>query len=251
MTKRFLRMTIAYDGNDFAGWQRQPGKRTVQGEFEATLERVLGKYTLATASGRTDAGVHAMGQVVGIETENPIEEAILLKALNAELPADIHVFDVSPAPIDFDPIRDAVRKRYRYLITDGRTPDIFTRKYEWHIWRPLDVEAMRKSSQSLVGKHDFAAYQTKGSSRLTTVRTVFELSVERIACDRIDKIAIEVEADGFLYNMVRNIVGTLVQVGRGNQSIAWPAEVLASLDRKEAGMVAPAQGLYLMWVRYE
>jgi tRNA pseudouridine38-40 synthase len=251
MTKRFLRMTIAYDGNDFAGWQRQPGKRTVQGEFEDALYRILGRPTLATASGRTDAGVHALAQVVGIETEKPIAEPALQKALNAELPEDIHVFDVSPAPIGFDPIRDAVRKRYRYLICDGRTPDIFARRYVWHLFHTLDEAAMRESAQALVGKHDFAAYQTKGSSRLTTVRTLFDVTVERIAADRIDKLAIEVEADGFLYNMVRNIVGTLVEVGRGKRSITWPAQVLASRDRKEAGMVAPAHGLYLLWVRYD
>ena len=248
---RFLRMTIAYDGTDFLGWQRQAGARTVQGEIERTLFTITGETILAVSSGRTDSGVHALGQVVGFQTQSQLSDAALLKAINAKLPDDITAFDVSPAPDDFHAIRDSVRKRYRYLIEDSRTPDIFERHYLWRSHKRLDVEAMQQAALPLVGKHDFKSFQTSGSSRLSTIRTVYDLLVERRPCERTDRVIIEVEADGFLYNMVRNIVGTLVMVGRGSRPVSWPAEVLAALDRRRAGMTAPAQGLYLLWVKYE
>lgn len=248
---RMLRMTIAYDGTDFTGWQRQNRKRTVQGEIERVLAKITGETIAAVASGRTDSGVHALGQVVGFQTRTWIDNASLLRAINAELPEDITAFDVSSAPDDFHAIRDAVRKRYRYVIEDSRVPDVFARKYLWHVRKRLDVEAMQVAAQALVGQHDFTSYQTSGSSRLSTVRTVHELLVERQPSERTDRVIVEVEADGFLYNMVRNIVGTLVVVGRGTRPISWPGEVLAARDRRKAGMTAPAQGLFLLWVKYE
>jgi tRNA pseudouridine38-40 synthase len=248
---RSLRSTIAYDGTHFAGWQRQPGQRTVQRAFEETLQKITGEATCVTASGRTDAGVHALGQVVGFNTHCMYEPDVLVKALNAQLPEDIVVFDVATAPDDFDPIRDAVRKRYRYVLHDGRIPNIFDRQFSWHIWQELDVAAMQHAAKLLEGKHDFASFETGGSSRLTSVRTVYEVLVERQGCEYTDRVVIEVEADGFLYNMVRNIVGTLVQVGRGRRPIEWVSEVLTALDRQAAGQVAPAQGLFLMWVKYD
>jgi tRNA pseudouridine38-40 synthase len=244
-------MTIAYDGTDFVGWQRQPGQRTVQGELERVLTYVTGEATPVTASGRTDAGVHALAQVVGFQTHSQLPPETLLKALNAELPDDICVFDVSPAPEDFDPIRDAVRKRYRYVIEDSRPPDLFMRQYYWRVFNRLDIDAMTAAAAALVGKHDFVSFETGGSSRLTTVRTIHELLIERRLDARTERVVMEVEADGFLYNMVRNIVGTLVLVGRGKRPIAWPGEVLAAKDRRAAGMRAPARGLFLMWVKYE
>jgi tRNA pseudouridine38-40 synthase len=248
---RSLRMTIAYDGAEFAGWQRQNGKRTVQGEFERVLQQVTGEPIVVTASGRTDAGVHALGQVVGFKTESALAEEVLLRALNAELPDDLAAIDIASAPHDFDPIRHAVRKRYRYVIDDNRIPDVFARRYAWHVHRRLDVAAMQQAAQALVGKHDFSAYETAGSSRVSTIRTVFEVAVERRGAEFSDHVLVEVEADGFLYNMVRNIVGTLVIVGRGKRPIEWPAEGLASRDRRRTGMVAPAHALFLMWVKYE
>lgn len=248
---RSLRMTIAYDGTDFTGWQRQGQKRTVQGEIERVLAKITGETIAAVASGRTDSGVHALGQVVGFQTHAQYSNADLLRAINAELPEDITAFDVSDAPEDFHAIRDAVRKRYRYIIEDSRTPDLFARRYLWHVRKRLDVGAMQESARALVGTHDFKSYQTSGSSRLSTIRTVYEILVERQPSERTDRVIIEVEADGFLYNMVRNIVGTLVMVGRGSRPISFPAEVLAALDRRRAGMTAPAQGLYLLWVKYD
>lgn len=244
-------MTIAYDGTDFTGWQRQGTKRTVQGEIERVLAKITGETIAAVASGRTDSGVHALGQIVGFQTYSQYSNADLLRAINAELPDDITAFDVSDAPADFHAIRDAVSKRYRYVIEDNRIPDLFARRYLWHIRKRLDVEAMKQSAQALIGTHDFKSYQSMGSMRLSTTRTVHEILVDRQPGERTDRIIIEVEADGFLYNMVRNIVGTLVLVGRGSRPISWPAEVLAAQDRRAAGMTAPAQGLFLLWVKYD
>ena len=245
-----FRLTLAYDGSEFAGWQRQPGKRTIQGELEETLGRITGQRPKCTASGRTDAGVHALGQVVSFASDTNLAPEVLTKALNAELPEDMLVFDVAVAPAGFHALRDALRKRYRYVIEDGRIRDLFDRRHVWHIYRRLDIEAMAAAAVPLVGTHDFASYETTGSPRLTTVRTVFDLLVERRAAERTERVIIEVEADGFLYNMVRNIVGTLVQVGKGKESPNWPAEVLAQRDRTKAGMTAPAQGLFLVGVEY-
>jgi len=245
-----FRLTLAYDGSEFSGWQRHPGRRTVQEELEATLERITGTRPKCIASGRTDAGVHALGQVVSFKSETRLTPDVLARALNAELPEDLLVFEVTRAPDGFDALRDAMRKRYRYVIEDGPVRDLFDRRYLWHIYQRLNVPAMQKAAATLVGTHDFISFQTSGSSRLTTTRTVFDLVVERRAAELTDRIIIEVEADGFLYNMVRNIVGTLVQVGKGKEPPEWPAQVLAMRDRRKAGMTAPAQGLFLVGVEY-
>ncbi len=246
-----FRFTLAYDGSDFTGWQRQPNYRTVQGELEATFAKVLQQNVICKASGRTDAGVHALGQVVAFDAEVRMELPVLAKALNAELPEDLEIFEIEPVRDDFDPIRDAVSKRYRYVVEDGRVRDVFDRNYLWHMWRTLDLEAMQEAAKALVGTHDFVSFQTAGSSRLTTVRTVYDISIERITAARTPRVFIEIEANGFLYNMVRNIVGTLVAIGNGKQSVTWAADVLARKDRKLAGMTAPAQGLYLVYVVYD
>ena len=245
-----FKLTLAYDGTDFAGWQRQPQQRTVQGELEAALERITQEHSKCIASGRTDAGVHALGQVVSFTSNTQLPAPVLTKALNAELPEDILVFEVQEVAAGFHALRDALRKRYRYVIEDGRNRDLFDRKYVWHIYQRLDVEAMQAAAAPLVGTHDFASYETSGSPRLTTVRTVLDLLVERRAGELTDRVVIEVEADGFLYNMVRNIVGTLVAVGKGKESPTWPAAVLELCDRTKAGMTAPPQGLFLVGVEY-
>src|SRR5262245_45660594 len=245
-----FRLTLAYDGTDFVGWQRQPNKRTLQGELEEALERITGQRPKCTASGRTDAGVHALGQVVSFTSGTRLAPDVITKALNAELPEDMLVFEVVRAPIAFHAPRDAIRKRYRYVIEHGRKRDLFERKYLWHVYQRLDVEVMLAAAAPLVGTHDFTSFETSGSPRLTTVRTVLDLLVERRAAELTNRIIIEVEADGFLYNMVRNIVGTLVEVGKGKQPPTWPAEVLQLRDRTKAGMTAPPQGLFLVGVEY-
>jgi tRNA pseudouridine38-40 synthase len=247
---RTFKLTLAYDGTDFAGWQKQPARRTVQGELEAALERITQQHSKCIASGRTDAGVHALGQVVSFTSATSLPVEVLTKALNAELPEDMLVFEVAEAPPGFHALRDAIRKRYRYVIEDGRLRDLFERRYVWHVYQRLDVEAMRQAAAPLLGTHDFTSFETSGSPRLTTIRTVLDLVVERRAGGLTEKIVIEVEADGFLYNMVRNIVGTLVAVGKGREPPRRPAEVLALRDRTKAGMTAPAQGLFLVGVDY-
>lgn len=248
---RTLKLTLEYDGTAYAGWQWQEGPRTLQGTLEAALARITGESIRVTASGRTDAGVHAFGQVVSFQTESDLSAGVLQKALNAELPDDIAVIDAAEAREGFHAIRNAVRKRYRYNILDGRVRDVFRLRYAWHYRRPLDAEAMHRAAQALAGQHDFSSFETTGAERKSSVRTVYEITVARAGQGSPDSITVDVEADGFLYNMVRAIVGTLVEVGRGVQPETWPAEVLAARDRRAAGMTAPAQGLFLVHVEYE
>ena len=247
---RSFKLTLAYDGTDFTGWQRQPRRRTVQGVLEKVLGEILQEKVMCKSSGRTDSGVHALAQIVAFQTATRHPPAEIAKALNAELPEDMFVFEVSETSAEFHPIRDALRKRYRYVIQDGRVRDIFERQYVWQVHTRLDLEAMQQAAKHLVGTHDFISFESHGSSRLTTVRTIYDLLVERREGERTDRIIIEVEADGFLYNMVRNIAGTLMQIGKGKHSPDWPLEILAAKDRRAAGMTAPPQGLYLMWVEY-
>jgi tRNA pseudouridine38-40 synthase len=255
---RTLKLTLAYDGTDFVGWQFQPGQRTVQQTLQDVLGKIAGETVSVVASGRTDSGVHALGQVVSVETDSRLSDEVLVRALNAELPDDMAVIAVERAPNDFHAIRDAARKRYRYVLQDGPVADVFSRRYAWHVFRPLDAGAMHRAAQALVGRHDFSSFETSGSERTTTVRTVFELSVARRPsrsgwrCGAgADEIHVEVAADGFLYNMVRNIVGTLVEVGRGVRDETWPAAVLTARDRRSAGQTAPPKGLFLVSVDYE
>ncbi|MGD9644096.1 MAG: tRNA pseudouridine(38-40) synthase TruA [Pirellulales bacterium] len=273
---RTLKLVLAYDGTAYAGWQVQPDQPTVQAALETAWQQVTGETVRTAASGRTDAGVHALGQVVSVETNSQLGVDAVRSALNARLPADIVVRDVEDAPSGFHAIRDAVRKRYRYLLYDGPVRDIFARHYAWHVFGQLNVHAMRAAAQPLIGRHDFRSFESHWPNKQTSVRTVFALSVERGGAgqggrsraahevtardvlplklatgDEGRLITIEIEADGFLYNMVRAIVGTLVEVGRGARPIDWPAEALAALDRRAAGPTAPPQGLFLLRVDYE
>lgn len=258
---RSFRLTLSYDGTAYVGWQVQDNGRTIQAELEAALLRVTGQAVRAAASGRTDAGVHALGQVVSFRCETRLTADVLRRALDANLPRDIVVREVREAPDGFHAIRDALRKRYRYVVQDGPIRDVFGRAYSWYYAQRLDVEAMHAAAQTLVGKHDFRSFEAAGSPRVSSVRTIFELTVQRHGGERegvsppadgefLDRVSVEVEADGFLYNMVRNLVGSLVEVGSGRREVAWMAEVLAARDRKLAGMTAPPQGLFLVSVDY-
>jgi len=247
---RWLKLTLAYDGSNFAGWQVQPQQRTVQDTFQRTLEKITGESICVVASGRTDSGVHAEGQVVSFPTQSKLETHVLLRALNAELPKDVLVRSVEEAPEGFHAIRDAVRKRYRYHMHDGTLREVFRRAYVWQWHKRLDDQAMHRSGQSLLGKHDFSSFESLGAPREHSIRTVSELTVCRGQGERSDWISIDVVADGFLYNMVRAIVGTLVEVGRGAQAESWPSEILRGQDRSKAGMTAPPQRLFLIQVDY-
>ena len=247
---RTIKLTLAYDGTAYAGWQVQPGEKTVQAALEKAIERITGEKVRAIASGRTDAGVHALGQVVGFRTETHLPADVLQRALNAELPRDVAVLDAVDASETFHPIRDAVRKRYRYFIHDAPVRDVFRRQYCWHFTSRLDHAAMARAAAALLGRHDFSSFETSGAERKDSIRTIHELRVERGRGAEADWITIEIEADGFLYNMVRAIVGTLVEVGRGAEDESWVAEVLAATDRRAAGPTAPPQGLFLVQVEY-
>lgn len=246
-----FKLILAYDGTAYAGWQVQaPGRLAVQEVVERAIEAVTGQRVRVMASGRTDAGVHALGQVISFRSACRLEPCVLVRALNAHLPADIAVRDAQIAPDHFHATQSATRKRYRYAIHNHPIRDVFRRHTSWHYPRPLDVRAMHEAAQLLRGTHDFRSFQTSGSERQSTVRTVFDIQVRRGSGEDQHMVFIEVEADGFLYNMVRAIVGTLVEVGRGARPPAWVADVLAARDRRLAGRTAPAHGLCLLWVDY-
>jgi tRNA pseudouridine38-40 synthase len=247
---RFFKLTLSYDGTAYAGWQVQSNARTIQAEVEKALHQVTGEKIRVLASGRTDAGVHAIGQVVGFRSETYLAPEVLCKAVDAHLPLDIIVLDVCEAPVGFHPIRHAIRKRYRYVIQDGLLCDVFGRAYAWFIPQRLDVEVMSDAASALVGEHDFSSFEASGAKRVSSVRTVLDLSVQRRSGDFMDRVVIEIEANGFLYNMVRIIVGSLAAVGQGKRSPDWIAEILRARDRKAAGVTAPPQGLFLVHVEY-
>lgn len=248
---RVLKLTIAYDGTDYVGWQRQKNGPSVQAALERAWHKVTSENVTATGSGRTDSGVHALGQVVAIPTTSELPADILLRAMNTYLPSDIVVLQSEDAPADFDPIRHAKRKRYRYVIQDGRILDVLARRFCWFVPQELDVAAMQEAAQHLLGTHDFVSFQSAGSERATTVRTVMEVSLQRGMGPLRENLIFEIAADGFLYNMVRAIVGSLVKVGRDAHPPVWVKDILHAKDRTLAGPTAPPQGLFLMRVDYD
>jgi tRNA pseudouridine38-40 synthase len=245
---RNIKLTLGYDGSEFSGWQTQPGFRTVQETLEGAITGLTGEPRIrVNASGRTDAGVHAVGQVVNFYTTSNYPPEVLVRGINAHLPADVVVCAVTEVAQAFDANRDARRKLYRYVIHDGPVPDPFLRRYQYHTrWR-LDAAAMRRAAEALRGRHEFHSFETGWPNRMSSVRTVTHLGVNRVG----DWIWLDVEADGFLYNMVRAIAGTLVNVGRGYWSESEVADILRAEDRRRAGPTAPAQGLFLMRVTYD
>lgn len=244
------RLTLAYDGTAYAGWQVQAGAPTVQGTLEAALARIVGAPVRVTGSGRTDAGVHALGQVASFACDTRLSPSELRRALDACTPADICIHAIEPAPDGFHALRDAVAKRYRYALQTGPQRDVFCRHLVWHLREDLDLEGMQSAARCLVGRHDFRSFEAAGAPRRTSVRTIHQLTFEPYSCHGVPSLAIEVEADGFLYNMVRNIVGSLVLVGQGRREPAWLREVRDARDRARAGPTAPPQGLMLVRVTY-
>ena len=248
---RFLKITIAYHGANYAGWQVQTNGNTIQAEFESAWKATTGETTRAIASGRTDAGVHALGQVCSLSTNTTLDVNRLERALNAHLPNDIRVLDVGEAPTNFHAIRDAVAKTYQYQIQTGPTFDLFQQDKSWFFPRALDIALMQEAANFLVGQHDFASFQANGAATKTTTRTIFEFRIEDSGQGKTQWIVVSIRGDGFLYNMVRNIVGTLVEIGVGKQPPAWMRSVLEQRDRSFAGQTAPAHGLFLMNVEYD
>lgn len=258
---RALRLTVEYSGTRFAGWQVQPQVRTVQGEVERALAVVLREQVRVTGASRTDAGVHALGQVVSLETRAATPLPRLLAGLNALLPEDVAVLDVAEAPPGFSARFAARGKHYRYRIVDRRTRSPTEAATSWHVPGPLDLAAMQAAAARLVGRHDFAGLASKDDAGRSTVRTVHAITVSRqpgapwgggpAPEGASPVVAIDVTGDGFLYKMVRTIAGTLVQVGRGRRAPESVDAILATRDRRQAGPAAPPQGLFLMRVFYE
>jgi tRNA pseudouridine38-40 synthase len=244
---RNIMLTLCYDGTDFHGWQRQPELRTVQQTLEDALRQLTGVSPTTTASGRTDAGVHALGQVVHFLTASPHPCRTFVRALNAHLPRDVRILEAREMPQSFHATLDARSKRYRYVIDNGAFASPFALRYRWHVRRPLDAALMNSAGQFLLGRHDFHSFETNWPNRTSSVRTILDLTVERAG----EVVTLEVEANGFLYNMVRSITGTLVLVGTGKRPPIWVSEVLASENRLAAGPTAPPQGLFLVKARYE
>ncbi len=291
--KRRIKFELSYDGTRYSGWQAQADVPTIQGTIESRLEGIVGHYANVLGSGRTDAGVHAIRQVAAFWTDNPIPAPAIAKALNATLPNDIRIYKAEEVPMEFHPINDAKSKRYRYIIDDSNPPLPFFLNHSWIVYKPLDLKIMQDAAAYLHGEHDFACFQSVGSPRQSTRRTIYDISVRRVSDQtpwslkpfyspnrmtpnlssptepepnrETDKpfhsfLVLEVEADGFLYNMARAIAGTLFLFGssessrRGSRGHGIKApfmqEILESRDRILAGPTAPAHGLYMLEVTY-
>ncbi len=244
--ERHIALVVQYDGTDYAGFQRQPDVPTIQVELEGALSALLREPIHLVAASRTDAGVHALGQVVAFWTSNPIPVERIPVAANGILPEAVAVVEAAEVPAEFHPRFDAIGKLYTYRILNRPLRSPFICRYAWHVNRPLDVEAMREAAEVLVGEHDFAAFCASGSSVKNTVRHLYRLDIDTEG----DVVEFRFGADGFLYMMVRIIVGTLVQVGLGEASVEWVSHVLGSGDRRLAGPTAPPQGLCLVRVDY-
>ena len=246
MIKNF-KITIEYDGTRYHGWQRQKTDRTIQEEIEKAVLTITGQQVSLTGSGRTDAGVHAYGQVANFKCETSLGPQDLFRGLNSLTDADIVIRGCEEADASFHARYDVKSKSYVYKILNRPDPAAIGRQYAWHIRKELNLEAMRTSSAHLIGSRDFKAFEGAGSPRAHTTRTVFKSSLVE---EPDGYLAFEIEADGFLRFMVRNIVGTLVDVGLGKISPADFEGILESKDRDQAGATAPAHGLFLKNVNY-
>jgi len=242
--QRNIRLTLEYDGTNFKGWQVQPGERTVQGELETGLQRLFGLPLRTIAAGRTDSGVHALGQVANFMTASHLAVGRIQAALNALLPDDIVIRETGEVPLDFHARFDAKRREYLYRI--GYRQRAVGRGYAWWIRNPLDLEAMQEAAASLLGHHDFTSFCVAASERDNRECHLFECVWQQ----REDELHLRIEANRFLRSMVRGIVGTLVDIGRGARSADDMSWILEARDRGSAGPSAPPQGLFLMRVTY-
>jgi tRNA pseudouridine38-40 synthase len=244
---RNIRLVVEYDGSAYCGWQRQINGPSIQQVLEECIGRITGEESRVIGSGRTDAGVHALGQVAHFRTVSSLAEGNLLMGINGLLPPDIAIRELSEVPLAFHARYDALSKTYLYRICNRPVRSAIERNYAWFVWEPLDLGMIREAIPVFEGTHDFSSFCSTASDGSDRVRTVLALSVERDPSGMID---ISVEAHGFLRYMVRTIVGTLVGVGRGKRSPHEVAEILAAKDRRRAGVTAPPQGLFLKEVKY-
>jgi len=254
-----------YDGGGFVGWQRQASGTSIQGLLEDALRELDGRHVDVAGAGRTDAGVHALGQVASVSLERAIDRFTLMRAVNSRLPESVRVVEAADAAPGFHARFDARSKTYCYRIWNGEVMSPFERAFAWHVPSPvLDVAAMASAAAMLEGRHDFAAFQAAGTDTRTTEREVFSSRARRgsdplrgsggpqpFHAKAPGLITYEIAGAGFLRHMVRTIVGTLVEVGRGRRPAAWVSEVLRSRDRSAAGPTAPAEGLFLVSLEYQ
>jgi tRNA pseudouridine38-40 synthase len=264
---RTLKLTIAYDGTNYAGWQRQANAISIQQVLEDEIDAIVGAHHPLNAAGRTDAGVHAAAQVASITIDHPIPADELLRALNARLKTgDIRIRAIEEMPDRWDARIFAKAKTYRYAIWNGAPPNPFFRHVVWHVPAALDIDRMRRATAALVGEHDFAAFKGRGSDVLTTIRRVLSAEIvetnihtdQPIALSPLDGapdgggrfLRFEISGSGFLRHMVRTIAGTLVDIGRGNMEVEDMQTILESKDRSRTGQTAPPQGLMLWKVEY-
>lgn len=256
---RTIRLELQYDGTDFSGWQSQRhGERTIQDTLSRAVADLTGESNVSViASGRTDAGVHALAQVASFQTESPHPPDVILRALNARLPNDVVITDVCDAPLGFHPRKSALAKRYVYVMAPMRFTPALLKRYVWQVYSDLDVEAMAQGAALLQGTHDFRGFMAAGSSVTETVRTVLDVSLtERTEMGFTALsipgryIVLEIEGTGFLRHMVRIIAGTLVDIGRGTMSVSDMSNAINKADRSLAGQTAPPKGLYLKSVTY-
>jgi tRNA pseudouridine38-40 synthase len=241
-----LKLTLEYDGTNYSGWQFQPRHDSVQSRIEAALERIFTVPIRVFGSGRTDAGVHARGQVASITIPRPFDPGELLRALNALLPADIVVLEIAPMPDDFDPRRAARSRVYEYRVLNRKIASAFEYRCSWLVRERLDLAAMNRGARVFIGEHDFAAFRSLGTEVRSTIRRVTSSEWTR----DVDIVLYRVEANSFLRHMVRAMVAAMVDVGRGKLTPENIATILAGLDRGEAPANAPPGGLCLTQVRY-
>ena len=242
-----IRLILAYDGSRYHGWQRQKNGLTIQEILEDKIGIMAGETVTVIGSGRTDAGVHALNQTCHFKTRSPLGPDVFKKGLNSLLPDDIFIRNADTVSPDFHARYSARRKTYEYRILNREAPDVFQRAYVWHIKAPLDIKAMRQCLGLLVGEHDFSSFRSTGSGNTNPVRNVLKAG---ILGPEDGLLRLVIQADGFLRHMVRNIVGTLVDVGLGKSDFETFRRILESGDRALAGVKAPSQGLFLVGVEY-
>ena len=247
-TARRVRLTVAYDGTAYAGWQIQPNGRTIQAVMEEAFSRILQEPVRLRAAGRTDAGVHAREQVVDFADAGKRDLETIVHGGNGLLPPDIRILSAAEVPEAFDARRHATEKEYRYFLYLSPVASPFLSRYAWHIEKPLDLAAVREGLSHLVGKHDFTSFRGQGCTAISPVRTVFRADVTEHEVPGL--LSIDVAGAGFLRHMVRNIVGTVVDAGKGKHPAGHVGEILRARDRSAAGVNAPPRGLFLWRVSY-
>lgn len=243
---RNIKLTISYDGTGYNGWQIQKNGRTIQEELECAIKKVFKKKHQIYGASRTDAGVHAKAQVAHFRTSSTIPVGKIAIALNTVLPESIGVIKAEEFPQGFHARFDAASKIYRYYIFNSRERDPFNERHSWRVPYELNIPLMRKEAASLLGKHDFKSFQARDKIERNSIYAIRKLNIQK----KSSSITIDIEADGFVYNMVRNIVGTLVDIGRGYLAPGSMEKILEAKDRRKAGPTAPAKGLFLIKVKY-